>query len=97
MPSTNATDRPHLAVLYRSGEMRVWDIKSGQVVLTVPITKPGMDADGSEFICMAAPHTNTSGDVVAIGGVDQLILSPCKPPAPEEGPKKLAQNSVRFI
>ncbi|BHF82086.1 hypothetical protein SprV_0802522200 [Sparganum proliferum] len=94
VPSTFFTDRPHIAVLYRSGDFRVWNLKTEAACLTANLADlanagGGGVGDGElEFTCMAAPHpvegsSARAHDIVAVGGLRQLVLVPCKPPTDE--------------
>uniref|UniRef100_A0A5K3FHM4 WD_REPEATS_REGION domain-containing protein n=2 Tax=Mesocestoides corti TaxID=53468 RepID=A0A5K3FHM4_MESCO len=111
VPSTYATERPYIAVMYSDGDFRVWDLKTEQSVLTATLTPPSqsplegddaMDGEASAgYLCMAAPHSVPGReciDIAAVGSFEQITIIPCKPPPSDEtGSKKLPANKLSCI
>uniref|UniRef100_A0A0V0JBM4 Uncharacterized protein n=3 Tax=Schistocephalus solidus TaxID=70667 RepID=A0A0V0JBM4_SCHSO len=106
VPSTFFTDQPHLAVVYRSGDFRVWNLKTEVACLTANLADltavTGGGDDGElEFTCMAAPpptEGTSAGahDIVAVGGLHRLIIVPCKPPA-DDVTRKIPSTSLTSV
>ncbi|THD23134.1 WD-repeat protein 1 [Fasciola hepatica] len=91
-PSVN-TDRPKLVVLYRDTVLKLWDIKTEEVLTSVRLITPahltgnpdemqGEDEKTSVF-CMTQPHPGTESihqhsDLVIVGGMNCLLLAVIK-------------------
>lgn len=106
--STHSTDRPYLAVMYRSGDFRVWDLKTEQPVISATLRPPPMvntvmemEEERVGFICLAAPKpsnkTTSARDIVAVSTFEQIVIVPCKPPTDGSNVcKKLTDSVVSY-
>lgn len=92
LPSIN-TDRPKLVVLYSDTTLKLWDIKTEEVLTSVRLMSvahptAGAEDEGNEntsvsVFCMAQPHSGTElmhqqSDLVIVGSLSCLLMAVLK-------------------
>lgn len=92
LPSIN-TDRPKLVVLYSDTTLKLWDIKTEEVLTSIRLMSIARSTAGAEdednenasvsVFCMAQPHLGTElvhqqSDLVVVGGLNCLLMAVLK-------------------